>query len=341
MTIAVGRPGGHLSRATVLLLFAGIALAVALLSLKSGAVPVSLREFAGLLFADPSADPFQRNVVLNLRLPRVIFALLTGGALAICGAAMQALFRNPLAEPGLVGLSSGAAVGAILSLAFVGSGVWAVGPAGFAGALLAALTAYAIGRRYAGLAGLLLAGIAINAFAMSLVGLALSFASDAQLRSFTFWSLGSLARVNLAMVGWITPWTLGWSLFLWMQWKALNALALGEREARHLGFDPVRVRRRVLVGVSMLIGPLAALTGGIAFVGLVLPHVVRMVAGADHRTLLPLAWLGGGTALMLADWAARTAVSPAELPVGVITSLFGGPFFLWLLARVPKRDSLA
>lgn len=311
---------------------------VALVSLKSGAVAVSLPEFAGLLLGSPDADAFQRSVVLNLRLPRVLFALIAGGALAICGATMQALFRNPLAEPGLVGLSAGAAVGAMMSLSLGGIGLLAAGPAGFAGALTAALAAYAVGRHYPGVAGLLLAGIAINAFAMSLVGLGLAFSTDAQLRSFTFWSLGSLTRANAGSVAWLAPWTLAWSFYLCTQWQALNALVLGERQARHLGFDPARVRRRAMVAIAMLIGPLVAMIGGIAFIGLVVPHMLRMWVGADHRVLLPVSWLGGATALLLADWAARVAVAPAELPVGVVTSLVGGPFFMWLLVRAPRTE---
>jgi iron complex transport system permease protein len=327
-----------MGRGTLIALCVVVTTLAALVSLKSGAVAVSLPEFAGLLLGSPDADAFQRSVVLNLRLPRVLFALIAGGALAICGATMQALFRNPLAEPGLVGLSAGAAVGAIVSLSVGGIGLLAVGPAGFAGALTAAFAAYAIGRHYPGVAGLLLAGIAINAFAMSLVGLGLAFATDAQLRSFTFWSLGSLTRANAGAVAWLAPWTLAWSLYLCTQWQALNALVLGERQARHLGFDPARVRRRAMVAIAMLIGPLVAMIGGIAFIGLVVPHMLRMWVGADHRVLLPVSWLGGATALLLADWAARVAVAPAELPVGVVTSLVGGPFFMWLLVRAPRTE---
>lgn len=336
MNRAAGPAGRRIPRGALLLLCAVVMALVALLSLKSGAVAVTMPEFVGLLLGSPDADAFQRSVVLNLRLPRVLFALMAGGALAICGATMQALFRNPLAEPGLVGLSAGASVGAILSLALGGAGLWAVGPAGFAGALVAAFCAYVLGRGYPGVAGLLLAGVAINAFAMSLVGLVISFATDAQLRSFAFWSLGSLARANGVTVAWLLPWVLLCSLFLCSQWRALNALVLGERQARHLGFDAVRVRRRALIAVALLVGPLVAMTGAIGFVGLIVPHMLRMWVGADHRVLLPASWLGGATALLLADWIARTVIAPAELPVGVVTSLVGGPFFMWLLLRAPR-----
>ena len=338
MIFRAGPAGPRMSRGALIFLAVLVTAFFALLSLKSGAVAVTLRQFAGLLLGSPDADAFQRSVVLNLRLPRVLFALIAGGALAICGTVMQALFRNPLAEPGLVGLSAGAAVGAILSLSVGGAGLLAVGPAGFAGALAAALCAYLTGRRYPGIAGLLLAGIAINAFAMSLVGLMLAFATDAQLRSFAFWSLGSLTRASATGVAWLAPWTLAWTVDLCTQWRALNALVLGERQARHLGFEPARLRRRLLIAIAMLVGPLVAVIGGVAFIGLVVPHMLRMRVGADHRVLLPLSWFGGATVLVLADWIARTAVAPAELPVGVVTSLVGGPFFMWLLTRTPRSD---
>ena len=338
MIFRAGPAGPRMSRGALIFLAVLVTAVFALLSLKSGAVAVTLRQFAGLLLGSPDADAFQRSVVLNLRLPRVLFALIAGGALAICGTVMQALFRNPLAEPGLVGLSAGAAVGAILSLSVGGAGLLAVGPAGFAGALAAALCAYLTGRRYPGIAGLLLAGIAIIAFAMSLVGLMLAFATDAQLRSFAFWSLGSLTRASATGVAWLAPWTLAWTVYLCTQWRALNALVLGERQARHLGFEPARLRRRLLIAIAMLVGPLVAVIGGVAFIGLVVPHMLRMRVGADHRVLLPLSWFGGATVLVLADWIARTAVAPAELPVGVVTSLVGGPFFMWLLTRTPRSD---
>ncbi len=320
-----------------LLLLVGVALA----ALKSGAVQVSWPDYAALLFQADAADDFQRSVVFQLRLPRILFAIAAGGALALSGAAMQALFRNPLAEPGLIGLSAGAALGVVLCLLMGQTRLWQTGLAGFAGALLATLAAYQFGKRYPGVAGLLLAGIAINAFAMSLVGLVISFSSDAQLRSFSFWSLGSLARANWTGVSWLLPWTLLWSVYLCRQWRVLNALLLGEREAHHLGFDLARVRRSMVTAIAMLVGPLVAVTGGIAFVGLVVPHVLRLWRGADHRLLLPLSWLGGAVALLLADWVARLAIVPAELPVGVITSLVGGPFFLWLLARASRVRPLA
>jgi iron complex transport system permease protein len=281
-------------------------------------------------------DSFKRSVFLELRLPRVLFAAVAGGALALSGAVMQALFRNPLAEPGLVGISAGASLGVVLSLLLGFSSTLFTGLAGFAGAMLATLSAYGLGRRYPGVAGLLLAGIAINATMLSLVSLVTTFISESQFRSFGFWSLGSLARASWDHVGWLMPWALLCSVLLCSQWRVLNALLLGEREAHHLGFDIARARRNLILLIALLVGPLVAATGGIAFIGLVIPHILRRWIGADHRALLPLSWIAGAIALVLADWIARIVVIPAELPVGVITSLIGGPFFIALLLRTAK-----
>jgi iron complex transport system permease protein len=277
-----------------------------------------------------------QTVLFELRLPRVLFAIIVGGALALSGAVMQALFRNPLAEPTLIGISAGASLGAVTALLLGFGSLLSTGLAGFAGATLATVAAYLVGRRIPGVAGLLLAGIAINAFALSLVSLLITFASDTQFRSFAFWSLGSLTRASWSSLVWLLPWSVLLSLLLVLRWRVLNALLLGEREAQHLGFDLKRVRLELIFGICLLVGPLVAVTGGIAFIGLVMPHVVRMWLGADHRLLLPMSWIGGAVALLLADGLARLVVMPAELPVGVITSLVGGPFFLWLL--LSRRD---
>jgi iron complex transport system permease protein len=309
---------------------------VMLLALKSGAVPMRWSEIFAVMGASSDIDSFKRSIFLELRLPRVLFAAIAGGALALSGAVMQALFRNPLAEPGLVGISAGASLGVVLSLLLGFSSAWFTGMAGFAGAMLATLAAYGLGRRYPGVAGLLLAGIAINATMMSLVSLVTTFISESQFRSFGFWSLGSLARASWEHIGWLMPWALFCSFLLCTQWRVLNALLLGEREAHHLGFDITRARRTLILLIALLVGPLVAATGGIAFIGLVIPHILRRWIGADHRALLPLSWVAGAIALVLADWIARVVVMPAELPVGVITSLVGGPFFIVLLLRNAK-----
>lgn len=330
------------SRSHRLLLWVGaplVLLIIMLLALKSGAVPMRWSELFSAVGFGSDLDSFKRSVFLELRLPRVLFAAVVGGALALSGAVMQALFRNPLAEPGLVGISAGASLGVVLSLLLGFSSTWFTGLAGFAGAMLATLSAYGLGRRYPGVAGLLLAGIAINATMLSLVSLVTTFISESQFRSFGFWSLGSLARASWDHVGWLMPWALLCSVLLCSQWRVLNALLLGEREAHHLGFDIARARRNLILLIALLVGPLVAATGGIAFIGLVIPHILRRWIGADHRALLPLSWIAGSIALVLADWIARIVVIPAELPVGVITSLIGGPFFIALLLRSAKPSA--
>lgn len=310
-------------------------LLVAILAASSGAVDIPLVDVIRVLAGDANQpqDALWRNVLLDIRFPRVLFAIIAGAALAISGAAMQALFRNPLAEPGLVGISAGGALGAVAAIVLTTGGFLFTAPAAFVGSLLATACAYAVGRRVPGVAGLLLAGIAINTVAGSLIGLLTYMATDSQLRDLTFWNMGSLAGATWPLLAFLAPWTLLWSVWLMRQWRAMNALLLGEREAQHLGFALATVRYKLVTATAVIVGPLVAATGGIGFVGLVVPHLVRMTLGADHRWLLPASMLTGALALTLADWLARIVVIPAELPIGLVTSLVGGPFFLWLLAR--------
>ncbi|WP_019559956.1 FecCD family ABC transporter permease [Caldimonas manganoxidans] len=300
-----------------------------------GAVTVPLWRLGPALWA-ASADPqdaLWRQVVIELRLPRIVLGLLAGAALAVCGAAMQALFRNPLAEPGLVGVSLGGATGAVVAIVLGAQTLPAVAVPAFVGSLVATLAAYRLGGRHDGVAHLLLAGVAINAICASVIGLFTFQANDVQLCNLTFWNLGSLAGAQWTLLAWLAPWVLGWSIWLMRDWRAMNALLLGEREARHLGYAPQRLQRRIVFGAALLVGPLVAVTGAIAFVGLVVPHLVRLGVGADHRWLLPLSGVFGALALLLADTLARVVVMPAELPIGIVTSLVGGPFLLWLLMR--------
>lgn len=299
---------------------------------SSGAYPIALGElWAWALGAD--LDEVSRNVWLHIRLPRVMLGIVTGAALGIAGAVMQALFRNPLAEPGLVGLSAGASLGAVVAIVLTGGGFLLVGGFAFAGGLAATLLAYLLGSRSHTNAGLLLAGIAINAIGFSAMGVIIVYADDAQLRDLTFWNMGSLAAANWSMLTWLVPWTLMAVTVLMTQWRTLNALLLGERETFHLGFDIKRLRWQLIVLTALTVGPTVAVTGGIGFVGLVVPHLTRLWLGADHRWVLPASALGGALALTLADWLSRLVIAPAELPIGIVTSLVGGPFFIWLLSR--------
>ncbi|AZN35205.1 FecCD family ABC transporter permease [Iodobacter ciconiae] len=316
-------------------MLAGLLVLLLMISASSGAVSIPLSQLPKLLFSPRfetgTEQQLWQSVLLDMRLPRVLFGALAGAVLALTGAAMQALFRNPLAEPGLLGISSGASLGAVTAILFGGGSLMVLAPAAFAGSLIATALAYHLGKRYQGIAGLLLAGIAINAICGSLIGLMTYMADDNQLRSLTFWSMGSLAGGTWSLLGMLSPALLIISAMVMRHWRAMNALLLGEREAQHLGFPMKAIRRKLVLLTALLIGPLVAATGGIGFVGLVVPHLVRMMLGADHRRLLPAAMLGGAIALVAADCLARLVAQPAELPIGIVTSLIGGPFFLWLL----------
>ncbi|MCD8516875.1 MAG: iron ABC transporter permease [Burkholderiaceae bacterium] len=307
-----------------------------LVASANGAYPIPISDLLHWLMGS-ALDDTSRNVWLNIRLPRVLLGVITGAALGIAGAAMQALFRNPLAEPGLVGLSAGAGLGAVVAIVLTSGGVGLIGGFAFFGGLAATFIAYALGNKSHSSAGLLLAGIAINAICGSAMGVIIVHANDAQLRDLTFWSMGSLAGANWPMLAWLTPWTIIAAGLLLARWRALNALLLGERETFHLGFDIKRLRWQLILLVALAVGPTVAVTGGIGFVGLVIPHLVRLWQGADHRWVLPGSAIGGALALTLADWLSRVVILPAELPIGIVTSLVGGPFFIWLLIKGGRR----
>ncbi|MCG9094176.1 FecCD family ABC transporter permease [Laribacter hongkongensis] len=310
--------------ARLALILAGLLLLVSLASLLLGAGATIDELWHG--------DPFAWSLVLQLRAPRLVLALAAGSLLALCGASLQAQFRNPLAEPGLIGVSAGAALGAALALA-ASAPFWLVLPASLAGAL----TATHLAQRLAGHSGnateLLLAGVAINAFAAALLTLVISFADDQSLRGITFWLMGSLALADWPLAAGLALVAVTGLVLLWPRWRLLNALLLGERTAFHAGFAVARERRMLVWLTATLVALTISLTGGIGFIGLIVPQLVRRLSGGHYRQLLPLSALGGGLLLALADLLARLAVAPAELPVGAITSLAGAPFFLWLLRQ--------
>jgi iron complex transport system permease protein len=307
----------------------------ALWASASGALSIPHNKLLPLLWsgATDGDDVIWRNVLIEVRLPRIVLAVTVGAALALSGAVMQALFRNPLAEPGLIGISLGGAAGAVAAIVLGAEGLFGIAPAAFGGSLIATALAYRLGSQRPGVANLLLAGVAINAICASIVGFFTYQASDVQLRNLTFWNMGSLAGATWSMLAWLVPLVVVICALMLRDWRAMNALLLGEREAQHLGFDLARLRRRLIVLTALLVGPLVAVTGTITFVGLVVPHLIRLPLGADHRWLLPNTLAGGAIALTLADWLARTVVIPAELPIGIVTSLVGGPFLLWMLTR--------
>ncbi|MFD2645713.1 FecCD family ABC transporter permease [Pseudomonas japonica] len=286
----------------------------------------------------------QAELILGqIRLPRTLLGLAVGAVLALAGVAMQGLFRNPLADPGLVGVSSGAALGA--AIAIVGSS-WAGGvPEAFAPYLLSlcaflgglGVTAlvYRLGRRdgQTSVATMLLAGIALTALASSAVGLFTYMADDATLRTLTFWNLGSLNGASYQRLWPLVLVASAVALWLPRRAEALNALLLGESEARHLGFDVEKLKRELVFCTALGVGAAVAAAGLIGFIGLVVPHLVRLLVGPDHRVLLPASLLAGASLLLFADLIARLALAPAELPIGIVTAFIGAPFFLYLLLR--------
>lgn len=280
----------------------------------------------------------EQTVVLQLRLPRLLLALLVGALLAQCGAVMQGLFRNPLADPGITGVSTGAALGAVLCIALLPAAIalWATPVAAFAGGLAATLTVYGFARSAVygtSVSVLLLAGIALSAFGGAAIGFINYAADDRVLRDITLWQMGSLAGANAMNIVICAVTLFFLAIVFQRQAQSLNALSLGEAEARYLGIAVERLKFFLIVLAAIGIGVSVAAAGIIGFVGLVVPHAVRLVAGPDHRSLLPLSGLCGALLLALADLFARTQVAPAELPVGLVTALLGAPFFMSLLLR--------
>ncbi len=286
----------------------------------------------------------QAELILGqIRLPRTLLGLAVGGVLALSGVAMQGLFRNPLADPGLVGVSSGASLGA--AIAIVGGSAFgglpdAFGPyllsiCAFLGGLGVTALVYRLGRRngQTSVAVMLLAGIALTALAGSTVGLFTYLADDATLRTLTFWNLGSLNGASYARLWPLLFVTVAVSLWLPRRASALNALLLGESEANHLGINVEGLKRELVFCTALGVGAAVAAAGMIGFVGLVVPHLVRLLAGPDHRVLLPASILAGAALLLFADLIARLALAPAEMPIGIVTAFLGAPFFLYLLLR--------
>lgn len=289
-------------------------------------------------------------VIYNIRLPRMVLGVLIGAALAVSGLLMQGLFRNPLADPGLVGVSAGAGLGAV-GIIVLGTtmlapltaflGIYALQIASFIGGLITTFILYRVATRsgQTAIATMLLAGIALGALAGAVTGVLVYIATDSQLRDLTFWGMGSLSGANWTKVmasGPIIIAALGVAGFMG---KGLNALTLGEATAGHLGVPVQRFKRVVIVAVAAATGASVAVSGGIGFVGIVVPHLLRLVIGPDHRYLLPASALLGASFLLMADAVSRLVVAPAELPIGIVTAAVGGPFFLWILLR--KRAALA
>ncbi|NCD72128.1 FecCD family ABC transporter permease [Mucilaginibacter agri] len=299
----------------------------------------------------PEFTTQQFAVLFNLRLPRVLLGALIGAALAISGSAIQGLFRNPLAEPGLIGISSGATLFAALMIVFGGKLLVAIGgnygyyllsAAAFVGALITATLVYRLamhqGRTI--ITSLLLTGIAINALAFAFTGLLTYISTDEQLRNLTFWSLGSLGGASWISFGSVLPFIAIPLIILPFMGKSLNALALGEVQAGHMGFSVANIKRIVLLLATMSVGASVAVAGIISFVGLVVPHIIRIGFGADNRLVIPGSAILGAAMLTLADLASRTIVAPAELPIGIVTALAGSPVFIYMIGAQLKKQQV-
>lgn len=338
MPLVAGDRSRSARRLSGLLVVALICASVA--SLSSGASDTSLGQVMRDLLAGQGIGARDRIVLVDIRLPRLIMGGLIGAALAVSGALLQGLFRNPLADPGIVGVSAGAGLGAVSAIVLGGllpfaTGTWLVPLAAFAGAWVSTMLLYRVATRQGrtSVATMLLAGIALGAMTSALTGILVYFADDTQLRDFTFWTMGSLAGAGWAKLAIAAPLLLVTLCAAPLLASGLNGLALGEAAAGHIGIAVQRVKAMAVLTVALATGTSVALSGGIGFVGIIVPHLLRLISGPDHRHLLPNAALLGATVLILADMVSRAVIAPAELPIGIVTAVTGGPFFLWVLLR--------
>src|SRR5882724_8235726 len=316
-----------------------ILLGAVLLTSLLGSERLPAREAICALFSGGRSScgltPDQFAILFEIRLPRVLLAAAVGASLAAAGASYQALLRNPLAEPYLLGISNGAAVATMIALVFFGAHEWSRPVMAFSGALLATLVVYRLARGRAGATPerLILAGVIVTTFLSSVIVFVTTLMDATRIRSFTFWLLGDLSgsaggllwvAVAVAIVG---------TLILLANARALNLMMIGERDAFDLGVQVGRVRTVVFIAASLLVGASVASSGSVGYVGLVVPHLIRLSFGSDNRLTIPASAIGGAIFVVVADTVARTLIAPRELPVGAITALIGGPLFIWLLKR--------
>ncbi|MEM8577255.1 MAG: iron ABC transporter permease [Pseudomonadota bacterium] len=364
VTDAPRLPRSRAARARAMHVYLAIVLVVVgIASLNIGATTTSLWTVLGKLLSGEGLTLAERAVLFNIRMPRLAMGCLVGAALAVSGVAMQGLFRNPLADPGIVGVSAGAGLGAIFAIVLGGAaGAWAVNVttalglpalgaaidqglvrlqpsltpiAAFLGAWASTLLLYKVATRAGrtSVATMLLAGIALGALAGALIGIMTFVADDQQLRDLTFWGLGSLAGASWVKLAVAAPVILGAVIVASFLGRALNGLALGEATAHHIGIQVQRMKNVAILAVAAATGAAVAVSGGIGFIGIVVPHLLRLATGPDHRPLLINSALLGAILLVLSDVISRSIIPPAELPIGIVTAVLGAPVFLWILLR--------
>jgi iron complex transport system permease protein len=329
-------------RATVVMLslIAGM-IAASIGSLSMGSEPIAASQIVEALWSKlfgsaSTISPEQEIIIFSLRLPRIALSLGVGASLAIAGAAFQALLRNPLADPYVLGVSGGAAVGSIIAIMFASEYAMSRPLLGFAGAAAATLIVYRLGRREDDPAHLILAGVVMSTFLSSVIVLLTALADNAKLRNITLWLLGDLSSGTIEGLIFVVIAAFAAVIVLMTQSRALNLMMIGERDAFALGVETARVRWIVYLTASFLTGAAVAAGGAIGYVGLVVPHVVRLATGTDNRLAIPASAVAGGILVLIADTVARTILSPRELPTGAITALIGAPVFIYLLVRHRK-----
>ncbi|UXM94219.1 iron ABC transporter permease [Bartonella sp. HY329] len=348
-TLAAMKKGDRSLRGQlVLITLVPIFIICVLCGLLLGQSEVSLLRLISNYFSADNIKQVQESndylVLIDIRLPRVLLGILVGSALAVCGVLMQGLFRNPLADPGIVGVSAGAGFGAVVFIVLghllpvsltpiIGS--FGIVLSAFLSSLVITLLLYSIATHNGktSIATMLLAGIAISSFLSAIIGILVTKANDLQLRDIQFWSLGSLVGTTMDKVLISAPFIIIGLCIAPFLANGLNALALGEPVAGHLGFPVQRLKNISITLVALMCGAAVAVSGGIGFVGIVIPHILRLIIGPNHRYLIPCSALLGACLVILADYLARTVNYPAELAIGIITALIGAPFFLWILLR--------
>lgn len=336
-------------RAGLIVLMSILLVAVIIIATGTGALSIRPMQVIAILLEKLGIHipvAYEENmpaILWFIRLPRVILAVLIGAGLAVAGAALQGLFRNPLADPTLIGVSAGASFTAVLMILLQATvpafrNMYAINIVTFGGAFVTALIVFRISRTagQAVMTTMLLAGVAISALCNAMTGFLTYNANEEQLRSITFWTLGSLGGASWQTVSGVLPFVLIPVIMLPRIAQALNVFALGEREAMHSGVKTAALKTQLIIYATMAVAAGVAVAGIIGFVGLVVPHIIRQIAGPDHRILIPCSALTGAILLTLADLISRTVAAPAEVPVGIVTALVGTPVFIWLIIKQKK-----